>query len=62
MLTDDPHIVIAKQPRRIRRKTNAKPARIMVDKSKPTVTADEHSRAGEAADELWQDMKRAVAE
>ena len=65
VLTDKPNIVIAKPPRRIRRKPNAAAlVRVVVDarKAPSPMTADEHEAARAAADRLWQEMKRRVAE
>ena len=53
-------IVEARDPRRIKRK---KPARSVVDHGKGAdLTEDEMRQHGEAADRLWQEIKRAVAE
>ena len=59
MLTDKPNIVIAKPPRRIRRKA-AVPVltRIVVDHGPPDMPEDEHERRREAADRLWQELVR----
>ena len=61
--TDKPYIVIAKPPRQIRpgRKAAA-PARIVVGAKTETISAEEHARRGEAADLLFQEIKRRVAE
>ena len=61
MLTGKPSIVIAKPPRRIGREPVAL-ARIVVGAETDTTTEDEHRKAGEAADRLWQEIKRRVAE
>jgi hypothetical protein len=64
MLTKHPNIVYALPPTRIRRKPKptAKPARIIVDHSKPpAMTEDDHRRAGEAADRPRNELTEAVA-
>ncbi len=63
MLTDKPNIVIAKPPRRIRRKPQPVAlASIIVDKSKPDMTDEEHRQRGEAADRLWREIAQRVPE
>jgi hypothetical protein len=64
MLTDKPNIVIAHPPKRIRhkRKGAAVPTRIVVGASKVRDESEAaHQQAGEPADRLWQEIKRAVA-
>ncbi len=64
MLTDKPNIVIAKPPHRIRRRPKAAPASIIVEAKKalPSMTDEEHEARGDAADRLFKEIKRRVAE
>jgi len=61
MLTDKPNVVVAKPPRRIRRKAAA-PERIVLEARSETMTAEEHARRGEAADRLWEELARRATE
>jgi len=64
MLTDKPNIVIARAPKRNRGKPKgaAVPARTVVDNRKvDDVSEDQLRQRGEAADPLWQEIKRRVA-
>jgi len=62
MLTDKPNIVIAHAPKRNRTKRQAAtvPARIVDHRKAEDVSEDEMRQRGEAADRLWQEIKRAV--
>jgi len=63
MLTDKPNIVIAHAPKYARRKRKAAavPTRIVVGPSKVAdISEAERRAAGDAADRLWQEIKRAV--
>jgi len=63
MLTDKPNIVIAKAPRQIRRKPKAVAlASVIVDKRGPSMSAEDLQARGDAADRLFQEIKRRVAE
>jgi hypothetical protein len=64
MLTDKPHIVIARPPRRIRKPSPkpAKPAAVIVGrKVAPAPPEEERDHApAEAAERLWREMVRRV--
>jgi hypothetical protein len=65
MLTDKPNIVIAHAPKRNRAKPKpaAVPAHIVVDHRKgPDLTEEELRQRGDAADRLFQQIKRRAAE
>ncbi len=65
MLTNNPNIVIARPPRRIRKpKTAAQPAAVVVGrKVAPELPEEERDHApSEAAERLWRELVRRVEE
>jgi hypothetical protein len=59
MLTDRPHIVIAKAPKRIKLRSKPKITRYIVGRN-PQEDADRDYAAGDAADRLFKEMVRRV--
>ena len=60
MLTDNPHIVHARPPKRTKpkRKPGAKPASVIVGPRKVAAEPDDGHARAEAADRLWRELVR----
>jgi len=64
MLTDKPNIVIAHAPKytKHKREADAVPTRIVGGGKVRDMSEAEHQAAGDDADRLWEEIKRAMGE